>query len=57
MKKFGKLTGHRVNGNIISLEFENGTGRLEIITDRIINVFSSFESEAVSYTHLRAHET
>ena len=45
MKKFGRLTGHRVNGNIINLEFENGTGRLEIITDRIINVFSPFESE------------
>ncbi len=45
MKKFGKLTKYSVNGNRIDLSFENGTGRIEILTDRIINVFSPFVSE------------
>ena len=45
MIKFGALKDFAVEGNIVNLAFENGKGRLEILTDRIINVFSPFESE------------
>lgn len=45
MKKFGKLTGFSKKGNVVSLTFEGGAARLEIITDKIINVFSPFECD------------
>ena len=45
MKKFGKLTSYAVDGNTVNLTFEKGAGRLEILTDRIVNVFSPFASE------------
>ena len=45
MKKFGKITGFDVKDNVVNISFENGKGRLEIITDKIINVFSPFVSE------------
>lgn len=45
MKNFGKLLSYSVEKNIIRLEFEFGRGRIEIIRDDIINVFSPFMSE------------
>ncbi len=45
MKKFGKLLDFKKKGNKVYFTFENGDGRIEILTDRIVNVFSGFMCE------------
>lgn len=42
---FGRIISFTKQGNSISFRFEKHTGRIEIITDRIINVFAGFETE------------
>lgn len=42
MKSFGKLLNHDIKGNVVSLFFENGNAKIEILTDKIVNVFSPF---------------
>ena len=45
MKKFGKLKEFAVRGNTVELTFEGGDARLEVITEKIVNVFSPFECD------------
>lgn len=45
MKKFGKLTGCRAEGNRLYISFEKEEAIIEVITDRIINVFVPFKSK------------
>ena len=45
MKAFGKIISHKAEGNKILFQFENGCGRLEVLTDKIINVFSGFDCD------------
>lgn len=40
---FGKIVSYRQEGNIINIDFEHRRGRVEVITDNIINVFSPFK--------------
>lgn len=46
MKKFGKFLNHSIIDNKIYLTFENGKGIIEIITDKIVNVFSPLATES-----------
>ena len=41
---FGKLRSFEKEGNRVLLHFENGDGRLEILTEKIVNVFAGFVS-------------
>ncbi|MBR6918614.1 MAG: glycoside hydrolase family 31 protein [Clostridia bacterium] len=45
MKKFGKLLSFEKKGNTVNINFEGGVGKLEILTGRIVNVFSPLASE------------
>ena len=45
MKAFGKIISHKTEGKKILFQFENGCGRLEVLTDKIINVFSGFDCD------------
>ena len=38
--EFGRLCSWEQQGNRIEFTFENGSGRLEVVTDRILNIFS-----------------
>lgn len=38
--EFGRLCSWEQQGNRIEFTFENGNGRLEVVTDRILNIFS-----------------
>lgn len=42
---FGRMKDFKKEGNTIHFGFEKHTGRIELITDRIINVFAGFETE------------
>ena len=42
---FGKIKSYHTNGNIVYINFENTEGRIEIITDNIINIFSPIKYE------------
>ena len=42
--KFGKLKSCRLRGQIAALEFENGEGKIELISPWIVNVFCGFET-------------
>lgn len=42
---FGKLLGFNKKDNKVNFEFENGKGRVEVITPEIINVFSDMGTE------------
>lgn len=42
---FGNLLSYIQQGNLINLQFEEGKGRLEVISDKIINVFVGLETE------------
>lgn len=42
---FGKIVSYSQEGNIINIDFENRRGRVEVIRDNIINVFSPFKYE------------
>lgn len=41
---FGKILKYEVDGSRINIEFENGKGFVEVISDYIIRVFSNFDS-------------
>lgn len=43
--EFGRLCSWEQQGNRVYFTFEKGTGRLEVITDRILNVFSGVVSD------------
>ena len=43
--EFGRLGSWEQQGNRVYFTFEKGTGRLEVITDRILNVFSGVVSD------------
>ena len=45
--EFGKLISCERTGNRVNLHFEKADGRLEVVTDKILNVFSG----AVSREH------
>ena len=47
MKPFGKLLSHKVDGSVVSLQFEQGSASLTVVTDQILRVFSALESEPV----------
>ena len=38
--EFGRLCSWEQQGNRVEFTFENGSGRLEVLTDRILNIFS-----------------
>lgn len=42
---FGKLISYEKCGNIVRLHFEKTDGRIEVITDKILNVFAGFWCE------------
>ena len=42
---FGKIISFKTDGNQVRFHFEKMDGRLEILTDQIINVFAGFVSE------------
>ena len=42
---FGKLIDYAVNGQKVTLIFEEGKGSIEAVNETIINVFSAFESD------------
>ena len=44
MKNFGKLTDCQTKNNTVNFTFAKGEGRVEILTDKIVNVFSPFAS-------------
>jgi len=41
---FGEIVDYTVDGQKVTLAFEHGNGRIEAITETIVNVFSAFES-------------
>lgn len=43
--EFGKLLSYEKEGNRVLLHFEKADGRLEVITDKILNVFSGVVSQ------------
>ena len=43
--EFGKLLSCKTEGNRVLLHFEKADGRLEVITDKILNVFSGVVSQ------------
>ncbi|MBQ0001090.1 MAG: glycoside hydrolase family 31 protein, partial [Clostridiales bacterium] len=43
--KFGKLLSFKTDGNRVLLHFEKKDGRVEILTEKILNVFAGFLSE------------
>lgn len=45
MRKFGKLLSHTLEGNVLQLQFENGTGSVWVVTDKIIRIFSQLEEQ------------
>jgi alpha-glucosidase len=42
---FGRIQDFKRDKNIVNILFETGEGKVEIITDKIINIFSSLESK------------
>lgn len=48
MKAFGKLLSHRVEGNQVSLQFENGAASLTVVTEQIIRVFAQLDERPVT---------
>lgn len=46
MIQFGKLIAFKVEKNAIVIEFEKQEGRVEIITDRIINIFAGLINDS-----------
>ncbi len=43
---FGRLLSFEKDGNLVRIHFENMDGRIEVITDTILNVFAGFASDA-----------
>ena len=41
---FGKLMDYEQSGNIVKIIFEQGIGQVEIITDKIVNIFAGLET-------------
>lgn len=42
---FGKIISYQQKDNVVNINFENRIGKIEVITDSIINVFSPFKYE------------
>lgn len=42
---FGKIVSSKQEGNVVTIQFEKRSGRIEVITKDIINVFAAFEGE------------
>lgn len=45
MRKFGKLLSHTLEGNTLQLRFENGQGSVQVVTEKIVRVFSQLEPQ------------
>ncbi len=53
---FGNLLSYQQDGSVVTLQFEHGKGRVEVITDRIIRIFSgdgSLHSKAIEGCKMR----
>lgn len=47
MKKFGKLLSHKVQGQTVTLHFEQGDASVSVVTDQIMRVFAQLDGPAV----------